>query len=117
MAHVLLTPGDPAPRFRQRSGGNPAYAFDTAAGRYLVLCFLGSGGDAHARQAIAGVRARPDLFDDARAAFFAVSNDPTDEEMEGQIKQIRKMMTWKKRKKAPCGCFSSLASRISRTRA
>ena len=79
MAHVLLTPGDPAPRFRQRSGGNPAYAFDTAAGRYLVLCFLGSGGDAHARQAIAGVRARPDLFDDARAAFFAVSNDPTDE--------------------------------------
>ncbi len=79
MAHVLLTPGDPAPRFRQRSGANPAYAFDTAAGRYLVLCFLGSAGDGHAQQAVAEVRARPDLFDDAKAAFFAVSNDPADE--------------------------------------
>lgn len=79
MAHVLLTPGDPAPHFRQRSGANPAYAFDTAAGRYLVLCFLGSAGDAHAQQAIAGVRARADLFNDERAAFFAVSNDPLDE--------------------------------------
>ena len=79
MAHVLLTPGDPAPRFRQRSGANPAYAFDTAAGRYLILCFLGSGGDSHAQQAISGVRSRPDLFDDAKAAFFAISNDPADE--------------------------------------
>lgn len=79
MAHVLLTPGDPAPRFRQRSGENPAYAFDTAAGRYLVLCFLGSAGDSHAQRAVAEARARPDLLDDAKTAFFAVSNDPADE--------------------------------------
>jgi predicted 2-oxoglutarate/Fe(II)-dependent dioxygenase YbiX/peroxiredoxin len=81
MAHHPLTPGDPAPHFRQRSGSNPAYAFDTAAGRYLILCFLGSGGDAHAQQAVADVRARPDLFDDVHAAFFAVSNDPADESL------------------------------------
>lgn len=77
----MLTPGDPAPHFRQRSGGNPAYAFDTAAGRYLILCFLGSGGDPHAQQAVADVRARPDLFNDSHAAFFAVSNDPADESL------------------------------------
>ena len=29
---VRLEVGDPAPWFHQRSGGNPNYAFDTAAG-------------------------------------------------------------------------------------
>jgi len=77
--YANLTPGDPAPCFRQRSYSNPAYAFDTAAGRYLVLCFFGSAADAHARAAIDAADARPDLFNDAHASFFGVSNDPADE--------------------------------------
>lgn len=71
--------GDPAPGFIQRSSQNPRYSFDSAAGRYLVLCFLGSGADAQAQAAVAAVQARSDLFDDRHACFFGVSNDPGDE--------------------------------------
>ena len=42
VAYINLLPGDPAPRFQQRYARNPNYAFDTAAGRYLVLCFFSS---------------------------------------------------------------------------
>jgi predicted 2-oxoglutarate/Fe(II)-dependent dioxygenase YbiX/peroxiredoxin len=55
------------------------YAFDTAAGRYLVLCFFGSAKDAQSRGALSAAFARGDLFDDERACFFGVSNDTTDE--------------------------------------
>ena len=76
---VRLLPGDPAPRFRQRAISNPNYNFDTVAGRTIVLCFSGSGGSAIARESFAAVAARTDLFDDIRASFFIVSNDPADE--------------------------------------
>lgn len=72
-------PGDPGPTFYQRTPSNPRYAFDTAAGRYLVLCFFGSAKDARSRTAVSAAFAREDLFDDERACFFGVSNDPTDE--------------------------------------
>jgi peroxiredoxin/predicted 2-oxoglutarate/Fe(II)-dependent dioxygenase YbiX len=74
-----LTPGDPAPWFHQRSTSNPRYAFDTAAGRYIVLCFFGSAADPIARVALDAVQGRRLLFDDRRACFFGVSIDPGDE--------------------------------------
>ncbi|MGF1630197.1 MAG: 2OG-Fe(II) oxygenase family protein [Kiloniellaceae bacterium] len=77
--HVNLLPGDPAPHFYQRSFGNPRYAFDTAAGRYIVLCFFGSASDPHSQAAIAAARRRPDFFDDKTGCFFGVSIDPADE--------------------------------------
>ncbi|WP_416898942.1 MAG: 2OG-Fe(II) oxygenase [Minwuia sp.] len=77
--HVILTPGDPAPWFQQRSYANPRYAFDTAAGRYIVLCFFGSAADPHAKAAIAAVRERPGFFCDDVASFFGVSSDPADD--------------------------------------
>jgi predicted 2-oxoglutarate/Fe(II)-dependent dioxygenase YbiX/peroxiredoxin len=76
--------GEPAPAFTQRAPGNPRYVFDSAAGRYLVLCFLHSAGHPVAQGALRAVLARPDLFDDRFAAFFAVSTDPADE-AEGRI--------------------------------
>lgn len=76
---MTIARGDTAPVFRQRTRANPNYVFDTAAGRYLVLCFLGSGGDGQAQAAIRAVRARSDLFDDAVASFFGVTNDKRDE--------------------------------------
>jgi predicted 2-oxoglutarate/Fe(II)-dependent dioxygenase YbiX/peroxiredoxin len=76
---TLLTPGDPAPGFIQRSAGNPRYSFDSAAGRYLVLCFYGSAADPHTQAALDAVHGRPDIFDDRQACFFGVSNDPRDE--------------------------------------
>jgi predicted 2-oxoglutarate/Fe(II)-dependent dioxygenase YbiX/peroxiredoxin len=77
--YVLLTKGDPAPWFKQRSTTNPRYAFDTAAGRYIVLCFFATAADAAGRAAIAAAHARRDLFDDVRACFFGVTVDPADE--------------------------------------
>jgi peroxiredoxin len=81
MARYLnLLPGDPAPWFHQRSVSNPRYAFDTAGGRYIVMCFFGSGADAHAKAAMAAVKQRATFFDDDTACFFGVSNDPNDEQ-------------------------------------
>lgn len=80
----MLTPGDPAPFFVQRSLANPRYAFDTAAGRWLVLLFLGSAGDERSASALAAAKARTDLFDDSFASLFAVTIDPADE-AEGRL--------------------------------
>ncbi|MEM1396406.1 MAG: redoxin domain-containing protein [Pseudomonadota bacterium] len=74
-----LSKGDPAPYFKQRSASNPSYAFDAAAGRYLVLCFFGSAAHPLAERALHAVRQRNDLFDDKHASFFGVSNDREDE--------------------------------------
>ncbi len=75
----MILRGDPAPSFRQRTTRNPAYAFDTTAGRYIVLCFLGRASDAHGAAAIAAVQTRPDFFNDDTGCFFGVSIDPADE--------------------------------------
>jgi peroxiredoxin/predicted 2-oxoglutarate/Fe(II)-dependent dioxygenase YbiX len=77
--YARLTPGDPAPWFHQRSGSNPKYAFDTAAGRYIVLCFFMTAGDAAGRKAIEAVLKNRQHFDDKRGSFFGVSVDPRDE--------------------------------------
>jgi peroxiredoxin/predicted 2-oxoglutarate/Fe(II)-dependent dioxygenase YbiX len=76
--YINLTPGDPAPLFHQRSAANSNYAFDTAGGRYIVLCFFGTAADPHARAAIQAVEALPDFFDDDTGCFFGVCNDPAD---------------------------------------
>jgi peroxiredoxin/predicted 2-oxoglutarate/Fe(II)-dependent dioxygenase YbiX len=76
--YINLEPGDPAPWFRQRSTTNPAYNFNTVAGRYVVLCFFGSAADPRGRAALAAVQANRTLFDDQRACFFGVSIDPAD---------------------------------------
>lgn len=78
-AYASLAPGDPAPWFHQRSASNPRYAFNTAAGRYIVLCFYGSAADPVGRAALAAVVAGRQPFDDVRASFFGVSMDPEDE--------------------------------------
>jgi len=50
-ARTQLLPGDPAPMFRAPSNINPDFDFGSAAGRYIVLSFLGAsdGGVAKAR--------------------------------------------------------------------
>jgi peroxiredoxin/predicted 2-oxoglutarate/Fe(II)-dependent dioxygenase YbiX len=86
VAYVNLQRGDPAPWFHQRSSGNPRYAFDTTAGRYIVLCFHVSAGDPRGKAAIGAALSRRELFDDVRFAFFGVSLDPRDES-EGRVRE------------------------------
>jgi peroxiredoxin len=75
-----LSPGDPAPDFTAAATNTPAFTFSTAAGRYLVLCFLGTAGDPRSLrtiEAVAGLSRA--AFDDHFAALFGVTLDPADE--------------------------------------
>jgi peroxiredoxin len=73
-----LRPGDAVPWFKAASNQNPSFAFDTVAGRYVLLAFLGSASTGPARAALAAVRANRALFDDAKVAFFGITADPRD---------------------------------------
>jgi peroxiredoxin/predicted 2-oxoglutarate/Fe(II)-dependent dioxygenase YbiX len=74
-----LLPGDPAPWFQARATSRPDFALDTAAGRYLVLCFFATASDARGRAAVDAALALKPFFDDVFASFFGVTIDPTDE--------------------------------------
>ena len=75
----MLLPGDAAPWFQANAlSGNPSYSFDTAAGRPIVLLFLGSGAWPPGADALALVARNRNLFDDRNACFFGVSVDPAD---------------------------------------
>jgi predicted 2-oxoglutarate/Fe(II)-dependent dioxygenase YbiX/peroxiredoxin len=74
---MLLT-GDPAPWFTLPSTDNPAYAFHSVAGRYVLMAFLGSAARPGTVAALQAVGARRGLFDDDTACFFGLSADPAD---------------------------------------
>jgi predicted 2-oxoglutarate/Fe(II)-dependent dioxygenase YbiX/peroxiredoxin len=80
MTYRTLTPGEPAPWFYQRSTAHPRYAFHTAAGSYVILCFFGSAADVESRRRLDAALRQRALFDDVRMAFFGISVDPADEE-------------------------------------
>jgi predicted 2-oxoglutarate/Fe(II)-dependent dioxygenase YbiX len=75
----MLALGEPAPWFHaQALSGNARYAFDTAAGRWIVLLLMGSGANEPSQAALRLVEANRDLFDDECACFFGVTIDPND---------------------------------------
>ena len=83
---VNLMRGDPAPRFQAATESNPRYAFDTVAGRYVVLCFFVSGDTPGAVAALQAVAANRHRFDDERLCFFGVTVDPGDKDG-GRVRQ------------------------------
>ena len=71
-----LLPGQPAPWFTAPTPSNPQFAFDTAAGRYVLLLF--DAGDPAARViGLKALAAHQGLFDDVHACAFVVLRDPT----------------------------------------
>jgi predicted 2-oxoglutarate/Fe(II)-dependent dioxygenase YbiX len=67
------------PWFRAKAiGGSDNYVFDTVAGRYLLMAFLGRVSDPEAAEALRCVERHRALFDDVRACFFGVTSDPED---------------------------------------
>lgn len=79
--------GEPAPWFRAHAlSGNPSYAFDTAAGRPILLLFFGSAAQPVCAQALQLVLANRALFDDANGCFFGVTIDLADD-AQGRIAQ------------------------------
>ncbi len=75
----MITPGDPVPWFTVRSTVNPLFHFDTAGGRYLVLCFFGSASVAGSAAVLAAFAEQQARFDVTNLCFFGVSVDPEDE--------------------------------------
>jgi len=74
-----ILPGEPVPWFRARAiGGSDNYVFDTAAGRFILLLFLGRAGEPPAAEALRCVERHRALFDDRLACFFGITSDPED---------------------------------------
>jgi predicted 2-oxoglutarate/Fe(II)-dependent dioxygenase YbiX/peroxiredoxin len=90
----MLLPGEPAPWFRaQTLGGNPSYAFDSAAGRWVVMLFMGSARQDAAQAALRLVQANRNMFDDVHASLFGVTIDREDAES-GRIGQSLPGIRW-----------------------
>jgi peroxiredoxin/predicted 2-oxoglutarate/Fe(II)-dependent dioxygenase YbiX len=82
-----LLPGDHAPWFQARATTREKFAFDTAGGRYIVLCFFATA-DQRGKAAVDVAFAHPELFDDKNASFFGISIDPGDEAQRRVVGQI-----------------------------
>jgi predicted 2-oxoglutarate/Fe(II)-dependent dioxygenase YbiX len=73
-ARNQLLPGDPAPLFKAPSNINPDFDFGSAAGRYIVLTFLGAADEAKTRfDAFLGQAA---IFSNPDCYFFGVVQGP-----------------------------------------
>jgi predicted 2-oxoglutarate/Fe(II)-dependent dioxygenase YbiX/peroxiredoxin len=76
-----LQPGDFAPWFKAPAlSGSPSYAFDTAAGRAILMLFFGSASQPASAAALDRVQARRSLFNDVEGCFYGITVDPSDVE-------------------------------------
>jgi hypothetical protein len=72
---MSLSTGEAAPWFTARTASSPEFAFDTAAGRYVLLLFLPV--EEEIRGAALKILAQNQrLFDDVKASCFVVVRDP-----------------------------------------
>lgn len=77
-----LLPGDPAIFFRARAATNPAFNFDTVAGRYVLLAFVGSTYEGSGAKSVKALAALSGVLNGDRIIAFAVSVDARDEKEE-----------------------------------
>src|SRR5438094_609717 len=90
----MLGFGERAPSFIAPAlSGNPRYSFDSAAGRPMVMLFLGSGASPLCAGALELLDRHNQIFDDRRAIFFGVTIDPQDA-AEGRIAQRIPGIRW-----------------------
>lgn len=89
-----FVPGEPAPWFHANAlSGNPRFAFNTIAGRPVMMLFMGSGAFPASAGALAVVAKHRDLFDDVTACLCGVSFDDRDV-IEGRIEQQIPGIRW-----------------------
>lgn len=82
----MFTRGDLVPNFVARGANNPAYSIGAAAGRYLVLTFLGSTRIGGVDRFLDQLYASDTPFDDRFASIFLISND-RDDELEDRLQE------------------------------
>ncbi|MBS0362305.1 MAG: redoxin domain-containing protein [Proteobacteria bacterium] len=75
--------GEPAPFFAAATDGVDRYSLDVVAGRWIVLMFFGTAGQAATAEGLVEALQRRDLFNGRDAAFFGVSVDPADRGQRG----------------------------------
>jgi hypothetical protein len=80
MSIPTCTPGEPIPAFHARSQGNPRFAFDTVAGRWVMVLIPGSLGEPGKSDRLAAMVA-PHVarLDVTNAFLFVIGTDPEDE--------------------------------------
>jgi len=78
-AKSLLQPGDPVPWMIATAISGQQYKLDSHAGRYLVVSFFRSAGDATSLQFLRAVTANAPRFDYDQLGFVGVSVDPDDQ--------------------------------------
>jgi peroxiredoxin len=71
--------GDPAPWFGAPLLGEGTFNLQVAAGRWIVLSFLGSPANPKAMQELAGLLRDTDMFDEDRIVFYGVLTAPPDD--------------------------------------
>jgi hypothetical protein len=80
MPAPAFTPGEPTPAFHARSSTNPRFAFDTIAGRWVMVLIpgrMGEPGKAERLAAMVGPHARK--LDTDNAYMVVIGTDPADE--------------------------------------
>lgn len=80
MSSQAVIAGDAAPWFMVRSVKNERFHFDTCAGRYLLLAFVGSARTALGQATLHALYSRHTVFNGFNAALFVISADPADEQ-------------------------------------
>src|SRR6201996_9048480 len=75
--------GEAAPFFAAAPAGVERSSLDVVAGRWIVLMFFGTAGQAATAEGLARALERRELFDGPNAAFFGVSIDPADKAERG----------------------------------
>jgi len=82
-ATAKLTLGDPVPRFTARTLAGAPFDLSVAAGRWIVLVFLGSPSAPRAQQEIAALAEQSHLFDEDRLVVCGVLTEPPAAAAEG----------------------------------
>jgi peroxiredoxin len=77
--HSGVILGDPVPWFGAPLLGDGAFNLQVAAGRWIVLSFLGSPNDPRAKAQLAELLHDTDLFDEDRIVFYGVLAAPPDD--------------------------------------
>ncbi len=73
-----VTVGEPAPNFFAEASNNPRFAFQSTAGRYVILSFIGSAAQPIGGQVAKDWALAAPKFDSSKIAIFAVTSDPSD---------------------------------------
>lgn len=83
-----ITLGDPVPWFEAPLVGGGSFSLQVAAGRWIVLSFLGSATDPRTQAELTQLLCDPRLFDDERLVFYGVLAAPP-----GDVASYAKMST------------------------